>query len=145
MPDRSLAFAGQDSCWLPRSRRSPGIARRLLVVLLGEVEGGHRFLDVGLLLLSELVTNAVVHGTPRDNLVWLSLEVNEFRLRIDVHDARGDRSPLLRATGQDDESGRGLILVKSLSLRWGCCPRADVGKIVWCECGPSVEVAAAAS
>lgn len=95
MMDRPPAFAGESTCWLPRSRRSPGIARRLLVGLLAEVEGGHRFLDPGLLLISELVTNA--------------------------------------------------ILVKALSLRWGCCPRDHAGKIVWCECGPAVEDAAVVS
>lgn len=135
--DRPPASAAEDSCWLPRSRRSPGVARRLLTRLLAEVEGGHRYLDVGLLLVSELVTNAVVHGTPRDNLVWLCLDVNEDRLRIDVHDARADREPVLRAVHGDDESGRGLLLVKSLSLKWGCCPRAHIGKIVWVEIGPA--------
>lgn len=51
--------------------------------------------------------------------MWLSLEVDEDRLRIEVHDARADREPVLRAVAGDDESGRGLLLVKSLSLRWG--------------------------
>ncbi len=120
------------------SRQSPGLARRLLASLLAEVEGGHRFLDTGLLLVSELVTNAVVHGTPREHLVWLSLDVNEYRLRIEVHDARADREPVLRAVLGDDESGRGLFLVKLLSQRWGCCPRSHVGKIVWSEAGPAV-------
>ncbi|WP_162002380.1 hypothetical protein [Streptomyces sp. CB01881] len=46
------------SCWLPRSRRSPGEARRQLEKLLAEVPDGERFADIGLLLVSELVTNA---------------------------------------------------------------------------------------
>ncbi|MDH6137156.1 anti-sigma regulatory factor (Ser/Thr protein kinase) [Kitasatospora sp. MAA4] len=145
MLDRPPAFAAEENCWLPRDHRSPGIARRLLVALLSEVEDGHRFMDVGLLLVSELVTNAVVHGTPRDNLVFLSLAVDQSRLRIDVHDARGDRSPVLRVASADDESGRGLALVKSLSQKWGCCPRANVGKIVWCEVSPENEASAVAS
>ncbi|MDH6130706.1 anti-sigma regulatory factor (Ser/Thr protein kinase) [Kitasatospora sp. MAA4] len=128
-------LAAEDSCWLPRSPTSPRAARRLLVELLGTVEGGRRFADVGLLLVSELVTNAVIHGTPRDRLVWLSLRVDADLLRIEVHDARADRAPVLRAVGGEDESGRGLLLVKSLALRWGCRPRRDLGKIVWVECG----------
>ncbi|MEV0533996.1 hypothetical protein [Kitasatospora sp. NPDC050463] len=47
---------------------------------------------------------------------------------------------MLRAGSSEDESGRGLILVKSLSSRWGCCPRQGVGKIVWAEYGPEVTV-----
>lgn len=77
--------------------------------------------------------------------MWLSLAVDENRLRIEVHDARADREPVLRAVVGEDESGRGLFLVKALSLRWGCCPRGHAGKIVWCECGPAVEDAAVVS
>ncbi len=139
MLDRKRPFTAEDSCWLPRSRKSPGAARRLLVDLLAKVEGGHRFTDVGLLVVSELVTNAVVHGTPRERLVWLWLKVDADVLRIEVHDARGDRAPELRAAAADEESGRGLALVKFLALKWGCCPRRNVGKTVWVECGPSEE------
>ncbi|MFF7457194.1 ATP-binding protein [Kitasatospora sp. NPDC008115] len=124
------------SCWLPRSRRSPAEARLRLERLLVDVVGGERFIDTGLLLVSELVTNAVMHGSPRDNRVLLELSADESRLRIEVHDARGDRAPILQTAGRDDESGRGLLLVKSLSEKWGCCPRGGVGKIVWCEVGP---------
>ncbi len=143
--NRPPVVAGENTCWLPRSPRSPGIARGLLRELLGEVAGGHRFADAGLLVVSELVTNAVAHGTPRERLVWLSLAVDAARLRIEVHDARGDRLPVLRGTDGADESGRGLLLVKSLSLRWGCCPRQNVGKIVWVEVGPGVEAPAPAT
>ncbi|MDH6109479.1 anti-sigma regulatory factor (Ser/Thr protein kinase) [Kitasatospora sp. MAP12-15] len=134
-----LSPAAENNCWLPRSRRSPGVARRMLADLLTQVDGGHRFLDVGLLVVSELTTNAVLHGTPRGRLMRLSLQVDAVRLRVEVHDARADRSPVLRAATGEDESGRGLLLAKSLCLHWGCCPRLDVGKIVWGECGPAVE------
>ncbi|WP_406193881.1 ATP-binding protein [Kitasatospora sp. NBC_01560] len=126
-----------ESCWLPRSRRSPAEGWRALEVLLADYPGGQQFADVGLLIVSELVTNAVVHGTPGGSRIQLVLAVGPTRLRIEVHDARADRGPLLRRSAPDDESGRGLLLVKSLSLRWGCCPRRGVGKIVWAEVAPS--------
>ncbi|MGA5816609.1 ATP-binding protein [Kitasatospora sp. NPDC094028] len=119
--------------WLPRSRRSPGEARRRLSSLLALTPGGVRFLDSGLLAVSELVTNAVQYGTPAGHLIYLALNVDPTRLRIEVHDALRDREPILSAPGLDDEAGRGLHLVKSLSTRWGCCPRNPIGKIVWCE------------
>lgn len=134
--DSSPTPAARTACWLVRSRRSPGEARRLLEKLLADVPQGQRFADVGLLLVSELVTNAVVHGTPSGNRIRLALSVDATRLRIEVHDARAEREPVLRSTSSDDENGRGLILVKSLSLRWGCCPRVGIGKIVWAEIGP---------
>ncbi|MEU6232323.1 ATP-binding protein [Kitasatospora sp. NPDC047058] len=123
-------------CWLPRSRRSPVEARRRLEKLLADAPDGQRFADTGLLLVSELVTNAITHGTPPGNRVLLVLDLTLVRLRIEVHDARADREPVLRTAGAEDECGRGLILVKSLASRWGCCPRVGVGKIVWAEIGP---------
>ncbi|MFF1908023.1 ATP-binding protein [Kitasatospora sp. NPDC058218] len=134
--DQPPLSAGSADYWLPRSRRSPAEARRLLERLLAGTPHGQCFADVGLLLVSELVTNAVLHGTPAGNRVHLVLSVDHERLRIEVHDARADRGPVLRAGSAEDESGRGLILVKSLARRWGCCPRKGVGKIVWAECGP---------
>ncbi|MFF7989735.1 ATP-binding protein [Kitasatospora xanthocidica] len=119
--------------WLPRSRRSPAEARRRLFALLSAVPDGERFQDSGLLAVSELVTNAVLHGTPPGYLIYLSLDVDSTRLRIEVHDARRDRVPVLSAPGLAFEAGRGLHLVTSVAKRWGCCPREPRGKIVWCE------------
>ncbi|MFJ4096110.1 ATP-binding protein [Kitasatospora sp. NPDC089913] len=137
--------AREAKCWLPRSRRSPAEARRRLERLLDGAVDGERFIDTGLLLVTELVTNAVLHATPRDNRVLLELSVDPVRLRIEVHDARADGVPEVRAAGRDDESGRGLMLVKSLSEKWGCCPRAGIGKIVWCEIAPSPAAAEGAA
>ncbi|MFE6052173.1 ATP-binding protein [Kitasatospora sp. NPDC056446] len=119
--------------WLPRSRRSPGEARGRLSALLSSVSDGERFRDSGLLVVSELVTNAIRHGTPPGYLIYLSLDVTPARLRIEVHDVRRDVPLVLAASGLGDEAGRGLHLVKSVSTRWGCCPREPLGKIVWCE------------
>ncbi|MFI6155498.1 ATP-binding protein [Kitasatospora sp. NPDC051170] len=121
--------------WLPRSRRSPGEARSRLSSLLSSIPEGECYRDSGLLLVSELVTNAVLHGTPAGYLIYLSLDLTPDRLRIEVHDARSDREPESdpSAPGLDGEAGRGLHLVKSLSSAWGCRPRLPIGKIVWCE------------
>ncbi|MFF4380993.1 ATP-binding protein [Kitasatospora sp. NPDC001547] len=123
--------------WLPRSRRAPGEGRLHLCELLSSTPAGARFLDSGLLIVSELVTNALVHGTPPGHLIHLALDLSLSpslaRLRIEVHDARRDREPVLRALTLDGEAGRGLYLVKSLSARTGCSPREHTGKIVWSE------------
>ncbi|MFD4656073.1 ATP-binding protein [Kitasatospora sp. NPDC058444] len=119
--------------WLPRSRRAPGEGRSLLAALLSANPHGEPYLDSGLLIVSELVTNALLHGTPPGHRIYLSLDVDPARLRIEVHDARRDREPVLRALTLDGEAGRGLHLVKSLSTRTGCSPREHTGKIVWSE------------
>lgn len=86
--------------------------------------------ETALLLVSELVTNAVLHA---DGRPVLDVSVEAERLRISVTDAgRGEPevqtdNPLL------SEHGRGMLLVDSLSSRWGTEPCDPRGKLVWFE------------
>jgi hypothetical protein len=95
------------------------------------------------LIVSELVTNAVhasagltgsrragrwVPGTPPVQF-WLASD--RQRVLIQVGDA-SDRCPAPRHPGPDAESGRGLLLVESLSADWGSYPpERSSGKVVW--------------
>jgi hypothetical protein len=42
--------------------------------------------------------------------------------------------PLRRVAADNDETGRGLMLVQTLSKEWGCEVLETGGKIVWCKC-----------
>jgi hypothetical protein len=79
------------------------------------------------LLVSELVTNAVKYSRGE---VTLRL-VNEKALVCEVLDNSG-ALPRLRQANGEDESGRGLQVVRQLSHRWGA-RRTATGKVVWCE------------
>jgi stage II sporulation SpoE-like protein/histidine kinase-like protein len=79
------------------------------------------------LLVSELVTNAVKYSRGD---VTLRL-VNERALVCEVLDSSG-ALPRLRSPNGDEESGRGLQVVRQLSQRWGA-RRTATGKVVWCE------------
>ncbi|MDH6134035.1 anti-sigma regulatory factor (Ser/Thr protein kinase) [Kitasatospora sp. MAA4] len=125
---------GEDHCWLPGNRRAPGLARRLLRELLGRVDGGQRFSDDGALVLSELVTNALVHGTRAGQLIWVGLRVSPTELWIAVEDACGDLPQ--PSSDAQDESGRGLLLVQQVSASWGFGARDGVGKRVWSVIAP---------
>ncbi|MFI6446763.1 ATP-binding protein [Kitasatospora sp. NPDC050543] len=135
---RPPALAGAHACWLPRHRRSAGTARRLLRAFLADLDGGERYAEVGELLISELVTNAVEHArVPAGRLIEVRFELGADWLRIEVHDASDDRPTVLVGTTGEDESGRGLLLVRELSTAWGCRPRAGgIGKCVWVLVGP---------
>ena len=91
--------------------------------------------DVAVLLTSELVTNAVTHGTPTaGTFVLLTIACDAAALRVDVHDGSGDL-PVLDAGLIDEapaeaETGRGLLLVTSLSAEWGFY-RTPAGKAVY--------------
>jgi anti-sigma regulatory factor (Ser/Thr protein kinase) len=92
------------------------------------------------LLVSELVTNAVrasatvaqqSQGVPTTK-VWLISDGQ--RVLIQAWD-RDSHRPARQDIGLTAESGRGLLLVQTLSADWGCyTPDGQGGKIVWALC-----------
>ena len=87
-------------------------------------------LDAALLLTSELVTNAIRHEAGQGaQAVMLAIASSRGRLRVDVHDT--SRSlPAVAEVPADAETGRGLLLVETLSDEWGFY-RTQAGKAVY--------------
>ncbi|MFF4531235.1 ATP-binding protein [Streptomyces sp. NPDC001407] len=84
--------------------------------------------DTACLLVTELVTNGVVHTK---SPVTVDLSCRSGVLRVDVHDTSPE-VPALVSAGRDDESGRGLTLIDSCARSWGVRPAAQgSGKAVW--------------
>lgn len=114
-----------------RERRSVPAAREFVSIALADWGLDTRMDDV-LLCVSELATNALVHGVPPGRGYRLRLlRYGDGLLRVEVHDSGGGQ-PGVREP--DGESGRGLLLVAALADKWGVGER-DPGKIVWCEFG----------
>ena len=87
--------------------------------------------DAAVLLVSELVTNAVQHAAPEESGTVLRLEYGGSWLRIEVHDA-SPQVPEPRIPDWLDESGFGLMLVDALAAKWGV-QQTTQGKAVWAE------------
>ncbi|MFD3518014.1 ATP-binding protein [Streptomyces sp. NPDC058657] len=97
--------------------------------------------DVSVLLVSELVTNALRHasGPIGVRLVRLATPARTAGtagaapavLRVEVSDPLPD-PPRERSAGPDDEGGRGMQLVACSAQRWGT-RRGKTGKTVWFE------------
>lgn len=85
--------------------------------------------DTAELLVSELVTNAIRHGSGE---IHLTVRHHGGTLRFEVHDEAAESVPHVRPAGENDEGGRGLHLVGMLSSRWGAT-RTTTGKTVWFE------------
>ncbi len=86
-------------------------------------------MDAILLVVSELVTNALVHT---DGRVRLDLTLVNHRMRVAVADA-SPRSPVKPTSiSWEATGGRGILLVEALSAAWGTVPVSG-GKQVWSE------------
>jgi anti-sigma regulatory factor (Ser/Thr protein kinase) len=103
-------------------------ARRLVRAVCHEV-GRPDLADPACLVASELVANAIVHAPGRCEL---RVHVGPAAVRIEVFDAGGG-TPKARAAALDDEAGRGLAIVGSLSCAWGVEQARGEGKAVWAE------------
>ncbi|MEU8466441.1 SpoIIE family protein phosphatase [Streptomyces sp. NPDC029006] len=86
--------------------------------------------DSAVLLVSEMVTNVLVH-TDADALLLAEVtgEGGGRRLRVEVFDT-GDDLPHKRRPGELASSGRGLMLIGLLADAWGVDPRGE-GKSIW--------------
>lgn len=82
------------------------------------------------LCVSELATNAVVHGTARGHGFLVRLDIDDNCVRLEVHDSRRQQ-PVVREPTVTDISGRGLMLVAALSDEWGVKDRTPLGKVIW--------------
>ncbi|MGX1491520.1 anti-sigma regulatory factor (Ser/Thr protein kinase) [Streptomyces tendae] len=88
--------------------------------------------DSAVLLLSETLTNVLVH-TDADALLRAEVRggTGDRRLRIEVSDTSDDL-PHMRRPGELASSGRGLILIELLAHAWGVDPLGE-GKTIWFE------------
>lgn len=114
---------------LDASASSPGYARRWAQST-GCVPHAQSIQDDALLLISELVTNAVMHG---GSPIVLGIECEETGMRVRVRDG-SPSAPVVRHPAPTDEGGRGMSLLDLLTDTWGVGPIADehgVGKQVW--------------
>ena len=111
------------TCTLGANPESVKAGRDFTRVTLG-LWGMEELTDVAELVVSELLTNAVRHGIPSartivsEHCVRLRLLAQAPFVMCMVTDPGSD-IPVLRESGPTSESGRGLNVVESCSVRWG--------------------------
>jgi anti-sigma regulatory factor (Ser/Thr protein kinase) len=105
---------------------SAGEARRALAAYCERRRVPQPLMEVGVLAMSELVTNAVIHaGTP----ALVLAEYDGDNLTLAVADG-ADASPVAMPPDEDREHGRGVAIVEELGATWGI-RRTYLGKVVW--------------
>jgi anti-sigma regulatory factor (Ser/Thr protein kinase) len=141
MSKLSLARSPKRPCVaavLPECRRLPatpeavGRARSLVHQLLAAAGClDAELADTAVLLTSELATNAITHGpSGNDHRIEVTVWLADGHLWVAVADA-GDLRPAPYRPTHDDDHGRGMQLVDSLSAVWGIAARPVVGKAVY--------------
>ncbi|WP_078625131.1 ATP-binding protein [Streptomyces iakyrus] len=129
-PDRT------DWLELPPQRTSARVARHALRARLAAWQVPEEACANAVLLVSELVTNAVLHTLSERILCGVQL-MTDARFRLEVHD--GDLTGRGIPDGcpdPDDEGGRGLLLVREIAEAWGVTRSALTGgNAVWASLG----------
>jgi anti-sigma regulatory factor (Ser/Thr protein kinase) len=100
---------------LPRGPDAPRQARSALAEWYHDSVADEELM-AGKFVVSELVTNAVVHGEGRIHLVG---DLDEDRLRVEVRDEGSGFERAASGTGFCELHGHGLTIVEALSSRWG--------------------------
>ncbi len=102
-------------------------ARRLVADVLADVEYAGD-VDTVLLLVSEVVTNAVRHAATPFELI-VQVDHDSVTVRVVDHDRA--HPPKLRHPAPDETSGRGLLIVERYATSWGYEPADGDAKSVW--------------
>lgn len=117
---------------LPSTREAPGAARVAVRDLFDSRPIDAERLQSLLLLVSEVVSNAVLHArAPTGSTIALRVAVRPKLVRVEVLDrGSGANSPTPRSPSRN-EGGLGLFLVDQLAERWGV--ELESGTRVWFE------------
>jgi len=105
---------------------SPQLARQLFRGFIESV-GRSAWLDAGELAISEVVTNAALHG---HTAMEVRLVAYEDRACVEVRDFNAT-VPVQRHYGGEATTGRGMALVSALTAQCGVVSLGDEGKVVW--------------
>lgn len=126
-----LELAGEVLAATERFARDPSSSRQARRFLDGVLERWNcrPVIETLQTLLSELVTNAVVHAGSQPEVSILMLGSS---IRVEVADDSSEL-PVLVEAGDFATGGRGLAIVAGEASRWGVRPRPEGGKAVWFE------------
>ncbi|MFF4649480.1 ATP-binding protein [Streptomyces sp. NPDC001380] len=137
--DRAAALGAARTLWpmdrqaaatLPGAPEAVSTARRFVRITAAMWRLGGALVEDAELCISELVGNAVTHTD--SHRVHCRIWSARGTLFLEVDDEGRLRLPLVASAGEEDEHGRGMLLVEAFAEAWGTAPRPGLsGKTVW--------------
>ncbi|WP_162255484.1 ATP-binding protein [Aeromicrobium sp. Root236] len=98
---------------------TPGVARTRLAAFLTVNRASAEVIDNALIVISEMIANAVCHGVPTsDGTIEISWAINGTLLELSVYDAGKGGSLKPIDFDEDSLSGRGLSIINRVADRW---------------------------
>jgi hypothetical protein len=131
MTERSASTA-ELSVRVPRDKDAPALARDVVRTSFGAELPARQLFDL-LVIVSELTTNALLHGVGD---ISLRVSVENGRASGEVVDEGNGFSGDVDGHGIDDIGRKGLLIVATLAERWGI---HEGSSHVWFELAPPVE------
>jgi len=108
-----------DTIRLPFVASTPGVARTRLAAFLTVNRASGEVIDNALIVISEMIANAVCHGVPTsDGTIEISWAINGTLLELSVYDAGKGGSLKPIDFDEDSLSGRGLSIINRVADRW---------------------------
>jgi len=108
-----------DTIRLPFVASTPGVARTRLAAFLTVNRASAEVIDNALIVISEMIANAVCHGVPTsDGTIEISWSINGTLLELSVYDAGKGGSLKPIDFDEDSLSGRGLSIINRVADRW---------------------------
>jgi anti-sigma regulatory factor (Ser/Thr protein kinase) len=111
--------------------QAPSIARRAAVAALDEL-GVSCLHEPVTLLVSEIVTNSVVHTSCDHISVTVAVTQDGDRVRVETVDCDGSATPTMSELVRETPGGFGLHIVNAVAQDWGVAELPE-GKAVWFE------------
>lgn len=118
---------------LPFESSTPGIARTKLAAFLTLNRTDLQTIDNALIVLSEMIANAVAHGTPdTDGTMEITWSIESGHLFLSVRDSGRGSDLVPRPFDEDSLGGRGLSIISRVADKWsvdlsrGTCVRAEL-------------------
>jgi len=120
---------------VPHEPISVRVARHAFAAELAAARVSPRERDDGLLVLSELVSNAIKHAAPLpDGSIAVRWQISDDLLHIEITDGGATTQPEANVAARSALGGRGLDIVRTVSSDWGVTEDgATVTVTVWAD------------